>query len=133
MGMGTEMSATLSRMSRDLDAYYVLTFTPSQPEEGRFHRLELTSKRRNAVVRAPSMFWTPVSAETIARSEAPRPMRVLRRSPLIQSWYGVSRLVDGRMRLRVTWEPPARKPAPGRKEPAAVVHAAKSGGARFRG
>jgi VWFA-related protein len=129
MGTGTEVPATLSRMSRDLDAYYVVTFTPSQPGEGRFHRFELTSKRRNAVVRAPSIFWTPVSPEVTARPEAPRPMRVLRRSPLIQSWYGVSRLVDGRMRLRVTWEPSPRRPAPGRRDPAAVViHAAKPGG-----
>ena len=135
MAAGTEMAAALARMSRDLDSYYVLTFTPSQPDEGRFHRLELTSKRRNAVVRASSGFWTPVSPAAVARDEAPRPMRTLRRSALIQSWYGLSRLADGRMRLRVTWELAARKPLPGRREPAAVVvRAAKAGGeALFEG
>ncbi len=130
MAAGTEMAAALARMSRDLDTYYVLTFTPSEPGEGRFHRFELTSKRRNAVVRASSGFWTPVSPAAVARYEAPRPMRTLRRSALIQSWYGLSRLADGRMRLRVTWEPAPRKPLPGRREPnAVVVRAAKAGGA----
>ncbi len=135
MATGTEMAAALSRMSRDLDTYYVLTFTPSQPGEGRFHRIELTSKRRNAVVRASSGFWTPVSPVAVARYKAPRPMRTLRRSALIQSWYGLSRLADGRMRLRVTWEPAPRTPVPGRRVPAAVVvRAAKDGGeALFEG
>jgi hypothetical protein len=58
-------------------------------------------------------------------------MRTLRRSALIRSWYGVSQLADGRMRLRVTWEPAPRTPAMARATgaPAAVVvRAARAGG-----
>jgi VWFA-related protein len=127
---GEEMAPALARMSRDLDSYYVLTFKPTQPGEGRFHRLELTSKRRDAIVRARTGFWTPTPT-LFARMEAPpRPVRTLKRSALIQSWYGLTRLADGRMRLRVAWEParvPSSRPRP---EPhAVVIRAARSGGA----
>jgi VWFA-related protein len=72
---GDELVPALARMSRDLDSYYLLSFKPTQPGEGRFHRLELTSKRRNAVVRARAGFWTP-SPALVARAEAPpRPVK----------------------------------------------------------
>jgi VWFA-related protein len=127
---GEELAPALARMSRDLDSYYLLTFKPTQPGEGRFHRLELTSKRRGAIVRARVGFWTP-SPTLIARLDAPpRPLRVLRRSALIQSWYGLTRLGDGRMRLRVTWEPARARSSAQRSEPQAVgIRASRSGGA----
>ena len=117
-------------MSRDIDSHYLLSFKPTQPGEGRFYRLELTSKRRDAVVRARAGFWT-ASPPRVARVEAPpRPIRTLRRSALIQSWYGVSRLADGRMRLRVAWEPARRGSSGARPEPHAVlIKAARAGGA----
>jgi VWFA-related protein len=129
-GTGADLGATLARMARDLDSYYVLTFTPSQTGAGRFYPFELTSKRRQAVVRAPSGFWTP-EPPVVVRTEPPRPVRTVRRSPMIRTWYGVSQLADGRMRLRVTWEPAPRLSAvvAATGEPAAVVvRASRSGG-----
>jgi VWFA-related protein len=116
---GDQLSAALGRVSRDLDSYYLVAFRPSPRGEGRFYELELTARRRGAIVRAPAGYWTPVTRAAPRAAAAPRPLRVLRRSPIIQSWYGVTRLADGRMRLRVTWEPP-RTPPPAARQPHAV-------------
>jgi VWFA-related protein len=129
-GTSSELTSTLERMARDLDSYYVLTFTPSQKAEGHYYRLELTSTRSHAVVRAPSGFWTP-APPVVTDAAPPRPIRTLRRSAMIRTWYGVSQLADGRMRLRVTWEPAPRAAAVVRATgaPAAVVvRAARTGG-----
>ena len=134
LASGDALAAALARMSRDLDNYYVLTFKPPQPVEGRFFRFELTSKRRDAVVRARAGYWTPVTV--VARAVTPpRPPRTLKRSPVIQSWYGLTRLADGRMRLRVTWEPARRASAKPRREPQTVAlrAAAPSGASLFEG
>ncbi len=128
MAAGDQLPAALARMSRDLDTYYVLAFRPSQPGEGRFHRLELTAKRRGAIVRAPAGFWTPIPRTAARTDEPPRPLRVLRRSAMIRSWYGVTRLADGGMRLRVTWEPPSRAPAATRRPHAVQLRATRGGG-----
>lgn len=127
---GDGLPPALSRMSRDLDSYYVLTFAPTQTAEGRYQRLELTTKRRGAVVRTSAGFWTPISAETLARRDPPpRPIRTLKRSPLIVSWFGLTRLGDGTMRLRVTWEPARRGTgARPREVSQVVVRAARGGG-----
>lgn len=129
LASGDAVAPALARMSRDLDSYYMLTFKPPQPAEGRFFRFELTSKRRDAVVRAPAGYWTPVTA--VARvAPPPRPLRTLKRSALIQSWYGLTRLADGRMRLRVTWEPARRSASTPRREPHSVtLRAARASGA----
>jgi VWFA-related protein len=126
---GDALAPALARMSRDLDTYYVLTFKPLQPVEGRFFRFELTSTRRDAVVRARSGYWTPVTV--VARAAPPpRPPRTLKRSTVIQTWYGVTRLADGRMRLRVTWEPARRVAAKPPREPHTVtLRAARASGA----
>jgi VWFA-related protein len=126
---GHALAPALERMSRDLDTYYVLTFKPLQPVEGRFFRFELTSTRRDAVVRARSGYWTPVTV--VARAATPpRPPRTLKRSTVIQTWYGVTRLADGRMRLRVTWEPARRVAAKPPREPHTVtLRAARASGA----
>jgi VWFA-related protein len=126
---GNALAPALARMSRDLDIYYVLTFKSPQPLEGRFFRFELTSTRREAVVRAPAGYWTPVTV--VARAPTPpRAPRTLKRSTVIQTWYGLTRLADGRMRLRVTWEPARRVAAKPPREPHTVtLRAARASGA----
>lgn len=126
---GDQVSAALTRMARDLDAYYVLTFAPPQTVEGRFQRVELTARRKGAVVRAPSGFWTPFNTALLTTTREPSgPPRVLHRSPLIDTWTGVTRLADGRLRLRITWQP-AKIMNHAAVAPAAVsVRAATPGG-----
>jgi VWFA-related protein len=102
---GDQLAPALSRMTRDLDAYYVVSFAPQASPEGRFQRLELTARRKGAVVRAPAGYWTPYSSALATASRPATPARELHRSPMIDAWTGLTRLADGRMRLRLTWQP----------------------------
>ena len=48
---GQDLAPAFQRVSSDLDSYYVLTFTSTNPNDGRFHSVQVTSKRRGAQVR----------------------------------------------------------------------------------
>lgn len=132
---GDQVSGALVRMMRDLDAYYVLTFQPSQRADGRFHRVELSTKRAGSVVRTRAGYWVPQPPAPARPDTTPPPMRALRRSSYIQSWYGLARLPDGTVRMRITWEPGARRSSAPEKQPAAVVvrAARRQGAALFEG
>jgi VWFA-related protein len=119
-GNGEDLTATLRRASRDLDSYYVLTFTPNNPGDGRFHTLEIGSTRRDVHVRARSGYWAPTPPATRTtnfRSLLPPPLvstRALRKSPFIDSWFGLTVESDGSRRVIFTWTP-AAPPAPPRR------------------
>ena len=51
---GQDLGPALARVSRDLDSYYVLTFTAPHANDGRFHAVQVTTSRRDAKVRARS-------------------------------------------------------------------------------
>jgi VWFA-related protein len=108
---GGNLVSAFQRLSRDLDAYYVLTYRSAQSNDGRFHNLQVTSTRRDALVRARSGFWAPLPFElrTGLRPAPPPlvPLRAVRRSPLIESWFGSTVEADGRRRAIFTWTPAA--------------------------
>lgn len=118
---GQDLAPAFQRVSKDLDSYYVLTFTPTVATDGRFHSLQVTASRRDAQVRTRSGYWAPLPSElrAAARVEVPAmlPTRALRRSPLIESWFGQTVEPDGRRRIIFTWTP-AGAPAPSRGKPA---------------
>jgi VWFA-related protein len=125
---GPAFASTFTRMSRDLDAYYVLTYQPSQATDGRFHPIQVRSKRKDAQIRVPTGYWSPLSSEWrawLAKAAAPpapsRPPRVLKRSPLIDTWIGFERGSDGRMRLVFTWDSATTPSATRRPPPHTVV------------
>ena len=111
---GQDLLPALQRVSRDLDSYYVLTFTSTSPTDGRFHTLQITSSRRDAQVRARSGYWAPLPSElrtTRLASPSLLPTRALRRSPFIESWFGLTVESDGRRRVIFTWTPAAALPS----------------------
>ena len=104
----------LAGVSRDLDAYYVLTYQPSQESDGRFHPIAVRTVRKDAQVRVPTGYWSPLSSEwrtwldrDKTALEPAAPVRALKRSRFIDVWYGFERRADGRMALVFTWEPTA--------------------------
>ncbi|HEY7498550.1 MAG TPA: VWA domain-containing protein [Vicinamibacterales bacterium] len=107
LALGEDLNAGLLRVSRDLDGYYVLTYRSTSPDDGRFHELQVASTRRDARVRARSGYWAPLPEMRLARSVAPAliPMRAVRRSPLIEYWFGTMMEPDGRRRVIFTWAP----------------------------
>ena len=105
------MSSALGRISRDLDAYYVLTYQPTEATDGRFHPITVTTTRKNAAVRVPSGYWSPLSSEWRAwldRASSPTtpaaPVRALRRSRFIDTWIGWERRDDGKIDFLFTWQ-----------------------------
>jgi VWFA-related protein len=118
-----QLSTGLQRVARDLDAYYMLTYTSSHAPDGRFYDVQVRTKRRDAIVRARSGYWAPLRTELRTASElaAAKPMRSLRRSPLIQTWLGLY-LDEGTQHVIFTWEPAPRLPGVRRVGEAAVVN-----------
>jgi hypothetical protein len=102
----------MARLKHDLEAYYALSYRPSQ-SDGRFHPIELRAKRRDAVVHTPPGYWAPVPGEWRAALASTATAlsvsrRALRRSNLIDAWVGVVPEADGRTEMVITWEPRVR-------------------------
>ena len=96
--------AGFARLASDLDAHYVLTYRASHGNDGRFHAVEVAVKRPDATVRARAGYVAPMS-ETMRAALTPAasaPLRVLRRSALIQSWAGITPSEEG-ADLMLTW------------------------------
>jgi VWFA-related protein len=111
---GRELLAGLARVSRDLDDYYALTYQPTHASDGRFHPISVRTLRKGARLRVPSGYWSPLSSEWrtwLTRDSGPvgtpRPTRTLRRSRLIETWYGFEPGEGGGLQLVFTWEPSA--------------------------
>jgi VWFA-related protein len=140
---GQDLAPALRRVSRDLDSYYVLTFTAPHGNDGRFHPVQVTVSRRDAQVRVRSGYWAPLQSElraAMARLNPPPilPTRALRRSPFIESWFGVTVDPDGGRRIIFTWTPapprtPARGKAPARPDVVALKVTTPAGTVLFDG
>jgi VWFA-related protein len=110
---GSDLSSGFQSMMRDLDGYYVLTYRTSTASDGRFHSIEVTTRRRDAQVRTRSGYWAPLPVDlraTRVPSTPIVPMRAIRRSPFIQSWFGTVMQPDGTRRAIFTWTPAATTP-----------------------
>lgn len=119
-----QLDAGLRRMARDLDAHYVLAYVPRHASDGKFHTVQIAVKRPDARVQARAIYQAPLSAQLrAAAADAPLPpMRMLRRSTLIQAWSGVTRTANGRSRVVLTWErAPGRSGNPRPVQPAIIV------------
>jgi len=106
---GDAIVAGMARLKHDLEAYYAVSYRPSQ-SDGRFHPIELKTKRRNVTVHTAPGYWSPLpgewraamasTANTISVSR-----RALRRSTAIDAWVGVLPAADGGTEMVITWEP----------------------------
>ena len=139
---GQDLGPAFQRVSRDLDSYYVLTFTSTTPTDGRFHGLQITSNRRDAQVRARSGYWAPLPSELRAATRLMTtpllPTRALKRSPYIESWFGLTVEPDGQRRVIFTWMPaasrqPARSKPNARPDVVALKVTTPSGALLFEG
>jgi VWFA-related protein len=109
---GSAMVAGMARLKHDLEAYYAVSYRPSQ-FDGRFHPIELKAKRRDVVVHTTPGYWAPVPGEWRAALASTATAlsvsrRALRRSSMIDAWVGVVPEPDGRTEMVITWEPRAR-------------------------
>jgi VWFA-related protein len=122
--------AGFTRLAGDLDAHYVLTYRATHGNDGRFHALQVGVKRPDTTVRARSGYVAALS-ETVRASLTPRstaPLRVLRRSSLIQSWSGLTPTGDGADVL-LTWAPVSLATSARTRAASVVVTASAADGA----
>jgi len=100
--------AGMARLKHDFETYYLLSYRPTQVD-GRFHAIEIKTKRRDAVVHAAPGYWSvpPATWRSVVSSASPLAIsrRALRRSPLIDAWVGIVRNPDGQAEMVITWEP----------------------------
>lgn len=114
LSRGADLTGDLARAAAELDSGYTLTYQPARPDDGRYRpvqvtvagrpRRELDARNRAGYVSAPSAETRRAMRESSGAGPA-LPMRLLRRSPLIDVWSGVTRIGSAGGRVMVTWEP----------------------------
>jgi len=108
---GGDLAANLARAGQEIDSGYTITYQPSRPDDGRYHPVRVAVVKRDVQARSRSGYVSAPSAEARrAMREGPGtgailPTRLLRRSPLIDVWSGVTRVSASDGRVVVTWEP----------------------------
>ena len=111
LARGADLAGNLARASREVDSGYVLTYEPAHGDDGKYHPVTVTVVRREADARTHAGYVSQPSAEMRRAMEDAMhsgpilPTRLLRRSPLIDVWSGVTRMSSGQGRFVVTWEP----------------------------
>ena len=101
------LDAAFQRVSRDLDACYLLSYTSSHSGEGRFYDVQVRTRIADAQVRMRSGYWAPLRFELAnpADSRPAPPPRLLKRSALIDTWLGLVVGPQGTQQVVFTWEP----------------------------
>jgi VWFA-related protein len=110
----------LRQMVEDSRTYYLLGYTSTEaPRDGKFHRIEVSVRRRNVDVHARKGYWA-YTAEEVARAIAPpkpaAPAEVSdaldvlatsvapARSRSVRVWMGAVRGADEQARVTFAWE-----------------------------
>lgn len=111
----SDLAPAVRQPLADLDHYFVLSFTPQGPGDGRFHPVQVRLKQPGALARTRSGYWAPdaalaASAAKVAAARSVQPFKPSRSSPYIRPWIGMARGPDGLTSVTVTWEPGAPPP-----------------------
>jgi len=99
-----------ARLAHDTEQYYALSYQPTRAD-GRFHAVEIRTKRRGLQIWARPGYWATLEHEWRTRAAArtaPAPPRHLRRSPFMDAWIGLVRDAAGGARMVISWEPRVR-------------------------
>ena len=110
-----DLAPAVAQAVTDLDHYFVVSFPPSGPADGRFHPVQVRVKQTGAQARSRAGYWAPDAkvaalAAKAASTRATLPFRQSHSSPFIRPWIGMSRGPDGLTSVTVTWEPGATPP-----------------------
>ena len=71
------LAPAVAQAMADLDHYFVVTFAPSGPADGRFHPVQVRVKRPGAQARTRSGYWAPDAAVAAAAAKAAAPRQTL--------------------------------------------------------
>ena len=127
LSRGEDLAGNLTRAGNEIDGGYTLTYAPSHADDGQYHPVQVSLVRREADARSRRGYLSVPSAEArrAMRDAAPEgpslPARLLRRSPLVDVWSGVTRATPTQGRIVVTWEPGRNSAGTSRSNAARVV------------
>lgn len=113
---GGDLRQALAKVANDLDAYYVLTYRTAAPADGKFHALEIGTRRPALQVRARRGYWSP--PPPFRRALGPSSsfpisdMLAAHASKLIRPWFRMTRGPQGRTRVTFSWQPSPDTTAP---------------------
>jgi len=107
---GPALADNVARAAGELDGGYTIVYTSANGEDGRYHPVQVTTRRREADARTRAGYVSPPSAEmrharTLALQTASAPPRMLKRSSLVQVWSGVTNLSPSGATVVVAWQP----------------------------
>jgi len=117
--INVDLDAGLQRAAAQSSVYYLLRYTSSHADDGKFHEVEVLPKRKGVQLRARKGFTAAspdelLRAELLKQMKEPKPVVVMEPaphvSPLIRPWFGLARGPAGRSRVTFVWEPAARVP-----------------------
>ena len=117
--IGADPEGGLRGAAADASTYYLLTYQVANPDDGKFHDVQVRVKRANINVRARKGYFAPspddaLRAAVLERINAPKPAVPPEPAPhastLIRPWFGWSRGDSGRTRVTFVWEPATRVP-----------------------
>jgi len=117
-----DLATGMKQIMRDASAYYLLGYTSgAAPTDGKFHAIEVKTKRPGVEVRARKGYWA-YTTEDVARASAkaksgPPPAVANALNTLVDParehaarfWTGTSRADDGQTRVMFVWEALAPK------------------------
>ena len=132
LSRGSDLAANLAKAAQEIDSGYTLTYQPARADDGRYHPVQIAVLRRQADARSRGGYVSAPSEEAkramreAAAAGPVLPTRLLRRSPLVDVWSGVTRVSAGAGRVVVTWEPGRNLAGTSRASAARVALTAKT-------
>ena len=117
-----DLAAGMKQIMRDASGYYLLGYTStSAPTDGKYHTIEVKTKRPGVEIRARKGYWA-YTAEDVARASStaksgPPPAVASALNTLVEPsrdhaarfWTGTNRADDGQTRVMFVWEALAPK------------------------
>jgi len=112
-----DLTTGLKNAIDDVSGYYLLTYSASRPDDGKFHPVQVQVKRAGTQLRTRQGYYAPSPDDTLraallAKALEPPPVVPVEpaphASPLIRPWFGTSRGAAGRTRVTFVWEPAPR-------------------------
>jgi VWFA-related protein len=110
-----DLGAGMRQIEADSSAYYILVYTSTQQQDGRFHGLQVSIRKPGVSVRSRKGYWAVTPDEGL-RAGLPGPRQSVppeppaHVSPLFKPWFGASRGASGKTRVTFVWEPAAIVP-----------------------
>src|SRR5262249_29419261 len=117
-----DITMGMKQIVRDTSAYYLLGYTSTKPNDGKFHEIKVRVKGPGIQLRARRGYWAATREDAAAAALPPKPAlptavenalnaaTQTAGSRLVRTWVGTARGENGKTRVTFVWEPVPRAP-----------------------